>query len=40
MRGGLQIHDAYNSTFEERKSIAKLVEENLKVTKDSKMPFF
>jgi|TARA_B100001094_G_scaffold44440_1_gene39216 hypothetical protein len=40
MRGGMQLHDAYNSTYEERKSIGKMVDENLKITKESKMPFF
>lgn len=40
MRGGLQIADAYDTTFEERKSISEMVKDNMKTTKDSQLPFF
>ena len=40
MRGGMQLHDAYQSTYDERKAIGEMVDENLKTTKESKMPFF
>jgi len=40
MRGGLQLENAYDTTYEERKSISKMVESNLKTTKDSHLPFF
>ena len=40
MRGGMQLQDAYQSTYDERKAIGKMIDENLKITKDSKMPFF
>jgi len=40
MRGGLQLENAYDTTYEERKAISKMVESNLKTTKDSHLPFF
>ena len=40
MRGGMQLADAYESTYDERKAIGKMVDENLKITKESKLPFF
>ncbi len=40
MRGGMQLSDAYESTYDERKAIGKMVDENLKITKESKLPFF
>lgn len=40
MRGGLQLQDAYDTTFQERKAISEMVKENLKTTKDSQLPFF
>jgi len=40
MRGGLQLKDAYNTTFDERKAIGKMIEGNLKTTKESHLPFF
>jgi len=39
MRGGLQLKDAYETTFEERKSIGDLVEENFKNTKETGISF-
>jgi len=38
-RGSMQIHDAYNSTHEERKAISKLAERNLETTKKSGISF-
>jgi hypothetical protein len=40
MRGGMQLKDAYESTYDERKAIGKMVDENLKITKESGMAFF
>lgn len=40
MRGGLQLPDAYDITFEERTAISEMVKENMKTTKDSQLPFF
>lgn len=40
MRGGLQLPDAYDITFEERKAISEMVKDNMKTTKDSQLPFF
>jgi hypothetical protein len=40
MRGGLQLKDAYETTFQERKSISAMIKENLKTTKDSGLPFY
>jgi hypothetical protein len=39
MRGGLQLEDAYNTNWEEREAIAKLVEKNLKTTKETGISF-
>jgi len=39
MRGGLQLHEAYHTTLEERKLISKMVENHMKVTKDSGVNF-
>ena len=33
MRGGLQLPDSYNLTFEERKAISKMAEEHNETTK-------
>jgi hypothetical protein len=40
MRGGLQLHDAYDTTFEERKAISEMVKDNIKTTKETQLPFF
>lgn len=40
MRGGLSYNDAFLLSIEERELISKLIEENLKITKDSGLPFF
>jgi len=39
MRGSLQLQDAYNTTYDERKAISVQVEENLKNTKDTGITF-
>lgn len=40
MRGGLSLDEAYAIDYYDREIIAKLIEENLKITKDSKLPYF
>ena len=40
MRGGVTISEAFLLTIEDRAIIAGIIEENLKVTKDSGLPFF
>lgn len=40
MRGGLSYSEAHLLTVEERQLIAQIVEENLKSTKESGLPFF
>lgn len=40
MRGGLNYNDAFLLSVEDRELISKLIEENLKITKDSGLPFF
>ncbi len=40
MRGGLDLIDALNMGEEDREIIRKLIQDNLKTTKDSGLPFF
>lgn len=40
MRGGISYSESLNLSGEERDLIAEIVEENLKVAKESGMPFF
>jgi hypothetical protein len=40
MRGGVSLTESYIMTMEDRAMIAQLIEENLKITKDSGLPFF
>jgi len=40
MRGSIPYHQMLDLTFEEREIISKIVEENLKTTKESGLPFF
>lgn len=40
MRGGLNYNDAFLLSVDDRELISKLIEENLKITKDSGLPFF
>lgn len=40
MRGGVSYVDILNMSSNERKTINKIIEENLETTKNSKMPFF
>ena len=40
MRGGLSYNDSFLLTIEDKELITKLIEENLKITKDSGLPFF
>jgi hypothetical protein len=40
MRGGVSYEDVLNMSSKERGHITKLVNSNLEVTKNSKLPFF
>jgi hypothetical protein len=40
MRGGISISEAFMLTIDDRLIIGELIEENLKITKDSGLPFF
>jgi hypothetical protein len=40
MRGGLSYEDAITLSVEERKSVSKIIKENMEVTRKSKLPFF
>jgi hypothetical protein len=40
MRGAMSFEEAYNLSIEDREIIQKIIEENLEVTKETKLPFF
>jgi hypothetical protein len=40
MRGGVTISEAHLLTIDDRTIIGQLIEDNLKMTKDSGLPFF
>ena len=40
MRGSISISEAFMLTMDDRLIIGELIEENLKMTKDSGLPFF
>lgn len=40
MRGGASYEDILNMSTDERKEIAKLIENNLEITKKSQLPYF
>ncbi len=40
MRGGITLVEMYNTDYEDRDVIAKLIESNLETTNKTKMPFF
>jgi hypothetical protein len=40
MRGGITLSEAFLLTMDDRLLVGQLIEENLKVTKDSGLPFF
>lgn len=40
MRGGLTLEEAYNTDYQDREIIAKLIESNLELTQKTKMAFF
>jgi hypothetical protein len=40
MRGGITMEEMYNTSSNDRRLISELVEENLKTTKESGMPYF
>jgi len=40
MRGGVSYEDVLNMSEDERKQINEIINSNLEVTKNSKLPFF
>ena len=40
MRGGASYEDILNMSISERQEIAKLIENNLEITKKSQLPYF
>jgi hypothetical protein len=40
MRGGFTVNEMFNTSAKERQLLADIVEENLKTTKDSGLPYF
>lgn len=40
MRGGLTYEEAYYLGYEEREVIAKVIEENMEITKKTQLPYF
>jgi hypothetical protein len=40
MRGGLTLEEAMTIGFQDRELISEIISENLKVTEETKMPFF
>lgn len=40
MRGGFTINEMFNTASKERQLLTEIVEENLKITKDSGLPYF
>lgn len=40
MRGGMTISEAHNTDSSDRETIGKMIEENLKTTKETGLPFF
>jgi uncharacterized protein YaiI (UPF0178 family) len=40
MRGGLTLTEAYSMDLADREIINSIIEENIKVTKDTGLPFF
>ncbi len=40
MRGGVNICDSYELSFDDRNIIAGIIKENLEITKKTQMPFF
>jgi len=40
MRGGVSYEDVLNMSIQERKEIKSIIDNNLEVTKESKLPFF
>lgn len=40
MRGGISLEEMYNSSLHDRKIISEVIDENLKITKESGLPYF
>jgi len=40
MRGGVSLNEMYNTSYKDRKIISDIIEDNLKTTKESGLPFY
>ena len=40
MRGGITLEEMYNTSNHDRELISELIDENMKTTKESGLPFF
>ena len=40
MRGGLSFSEAFELSIDDKEIISKIIEDNLTMTKESKLPFF
>jgi hypothetical protein len=40
MRGGVSLNEMYNSSHKDRKIMTDIIEDNLKTTKESGLPFY
>jgi hypothetical protein len=40
MRGGISLNEMFELGFQDRQLIEKIVEENIEVTNETRMPFF
>lgn len=40
MRGGVSLNEMFELSFQDREIIGKIIQENIEVTNETKMPFF
>jgi len=40
MRGGMSLDEVYQSSYRQREIINEIIKENLKITEETKLPFF
>jgi len=40
MRGGISLDEMFELSFQDREIIEKIIQENIEVTNETKMPFF
>lgn len=40
MRGGISLNEMFELSFYDREIIGKIIQENIEVTNETKMPFF